>query len=74
MEEQTAGLSLANAQVQQKAAAVLSAKADVKAVKAKIEAAKARVKSDKAYLVFRDKQLKRFQQLLKERSIDAPGR
>jgi HlyD family secretion protein len=69
--QQTASLGLAHAQVKQKNAAILNAKAELKVARARINAANARWKSDKAYLVFREAQAKRFQELLKERSIDA---
>ncbi|HWG43553.1 MAG TPA: efflux RND transporter periplasmic adaptor subunit [Gemmataceae bacterium] len=71
VEQQTASLGLAHAQVKQRNAAILNARAELKGVEAKIKASEAKMKSDKAYLVFREAQAKRFQELLKERSIDA---
>lgn len=66
-----AAVTLAEAQKDQKDAAIVSAKAHVKAVEAKVEATKAKVKQDDAYLKFRDKQLKRFNDLLASGSIEA---
>lgn len=70
-EQQKAARELAIAQVAQKKAAITSAEADFDAVKARKKAAEAKLHSDQAYLKFRDKQLARFQDLFRERSIDA---
>jgi RND family efflux transporter MFP subunit len=70
-EQQKAARELAKAQVAQKKAAIASAEADLEAVKARKKAAEAKLHSDQAYLKFRDKQLVRFQDLFRERSIDA---
>jgi HlyD family secretion protein len=66
-----AGLELARAQVGQKRAAIRAAEADLKAVEARKRAAESKVKSDTAFYEFRKKQLKRYQDLLASRSIDA---
>jgi RND family efflux transporter MFP subunit len=71
MEEQSAAVGLAEAQRDQKKAAIDRAEADLRAAEAKYKAAIAKRKSDEAYLAFRDKQLDRYQKLLVARSIDA---
>ncbi len=64
-------MDLANAQVKQKDAAIESAKAELDVMEAKIKAAIAKRNSDKAYLVFRQAQARRFEELAKSSSIDA---
>ncbi|HWG43771.1 MAG TPA: HlyD family efflux transporter periplasmic adaptor subunit [Gemmataceae bacterium] len=71
VKEQEANLKLAEAQVKQKVAAIESAKAELDVIEAKINAAIAKRNSDKAYLVFRQAQAKRFEELSKNNSIDA---
>lgn len=71
VEQAKAAVTLAKAQKDQREAAIKSANADVKAVEAKIKATEAKVQQDRAYLKFREKQLKRFQDLLASGSIEA---
>lgn len=59
------------AQVDQKKAAKKTIEAELKAFEAKVRATKAKLKKDQAYLDYRYKQLKRYEQLLELGSIKA---
>lgn len=71
VDQKEAAKSLADAQVEQKSAAIDSSKAELKVAEAKLEASKARNKQDVAYLKFRAKQKKRYEDLLASGSIEA---
>lgn len=71
VKEQKAALDLAKAQVKQKEAAVVCARSELDVIEAKINAAVARRNSDKAYLTFRERQRKRYSDLLASGSIEA---
>jgi RND family efflux transporter MFP subunit len=70
-EQAQATYRLAEGQLQEAKARVATAEAELEAAKRRITACEAKLNSDKANLAFRDKQLKRFQDLFRERSIDA---
>jgi len=65
-----AAVEKANAQVGQMKAHIVAAEADLNAAKTAITRAEAGVKRDQAAYHFRDKQLKRFQELVEAKSVD----
>ncbi|HEY7425117.1 MAG TPA: efflux RND transporter periplasmic adaptor subunit [Gemmataceae bacterium] len=69
VEQRKAAWESAKAQVKQMEAALDTAEAKAKAAQARVEFAQARLRSDKAYLVFREHQAKRYQDLWQSRSI-----
>jgi HlyD family secretion protein len=69
--QRQADLELAKAQVTQKEAAIETAEAQLTAAEAKVELSDARLRSNIAFQKFRDKQEKRYTNLLAERAIDA---
>ncbi len=70
-EQTAAAVALAKGQVREAAARVATAEAEREAAIHQIKALERKRNSDKAYLVFRQAQAKRYEELLKERSIDA---
>jgi multidrug resistance efflux pump len=69
--QRKADVERAIAQVAQMEAAIEVAEAEFKAAKSKVKSTAAKLRSDQAYQKFRERQYKRYEQLLAARSIDA---
>lgn len=71
VDQRKADVKQAEAMVVLKTAAIDTAKADLESARAKVDAAQARLESDQAYEDFREKQKHRYEELYRQRAIDA---